>query len=210
MHIRISENNVNLPDKLPTPRTHAAVERAVDIVRQTHAASSARDKAERAAHEAKALEPTRRGRAIAEGVDPGESPVAAAEEAAELAQADILAFIQAQSFIFDELRTAVIEEREGWTAHAATEGDKAIIKLTTALRMAQEAREELYYQIGVLGMYDRGVDKLSLFHPRESSMFDIDAGIEGLRAGLSGATRELSKLRPEKAGKGKKSKAVDE
>ena len=209
-YIRIADQMIDLPApaKIPTPRTRAALENAIAIEKARTAAYRERDFTIDEVQRLKSSEPVRRGRAMAEGVDAGESPIAAAEVAAVKAQEDLEATVEAERFVIAALREAVTADRDAWTAQAAADAQKALIKLATALRMATEAGAELNVNIGVLGMYhvhERGNGgRLAPFHPRESSMFDINVGVESLRAGLSGATGELAKFKPAKPGKGKK------
>jgi len=210
MSLHIAHEVVGLPplEKIPTPATRAALEKAIDIVDKRKAAHRERDFTMSEVRRLERAEPMRRGRAIADGVDPGESPVAAAEAAEKKAQADLNDLIEAEKFVLVELRAAMVADRDVWSVSAAADAQKALIKLATAVRMASEARNDLHDSIGILGMH-RGHERsgggpLAMRHPRESSHFDIDAGIEGLRLGLSGATHELAALKPGKAKKADK------
>jgi hypothetical protein len=214
--IRIANENVSLPaiEKIPTPRTRTALEKATAIVAARHEAFRQRDFTSNEARRLKAAEPIRRGRALFEGVDAAESPVAAAEAAAEEAQLELDAATAAETFALRELRAAVAADREAWSATAAAATQKALLKLTTAVRMASDARDELRDQIGILGMHrlheQNGGGPLALQHPRGSSSFDINAGIEALRTGLSIATHELAQFKPAQAAKGKKAATTEQ
>jgi hypothetical protein len=216
MSIFIANETISLPapENIPTPRTRAALEKASEILEARKEAWSNRDHTSRAAQNLKDAEPVRRGRAMVEGVDAGESPVAAAEAAAKRAQEDLDAVVAAEGFALAELRAAVNADREAWSVHAAAEAQKALIKLATAVRMATEAGAMLQDNVGVLGMFhvheQNGGGRLAPFHPRGSSQFDINVGIEGLRAGLSGATSELARFKPAKPGKGKRAAVAED
>jgi hypothetical protein len=216
MSIFIANETITLPapENIPTLRTRAALEKVNEILEARKEAWSNRDHTSKAAQNLKNAEPVRRGRAMVEGVDAGESPVAAAEAAAKRAQEDLDAALAAETFAAAELRAAVVADREAWQAAAAAEAQKALIKLATAVRMATEAGAVLHDQIGVLGMFhlhgQNGGGRLAPFHPRGSSQFDINAGIEGLRAGLSSATSELARFKPAKPGKGKRAAVAED
>jgi hypothetical protein len=114
--------------------------------------------------------------------------------------------------VLADLRAAVEADRDAWTAQAAAEAQKALIKLATGLRMATEAGASLNDNIGMLGMFNQheGINRLAPFHPNDSSQFDINVGIEGLRAGLSTATSELARYKPAKSGRVKKAAAAED
>jgi hypothetical protein len=202
--LHIAHEIVNLPtvEKIPTPRTRAALEACHDILARRNDAQRDRGAAYNELRRVESDEKNRRARAILEGVAAGESPIEAAE------QLNLDATLAAEGVRLRELRRAVNDDRDAWSATAAAEGQKALLKLTTAVRMAAEARDELNDSIGILGMHrqfeQNGGGRLALQHPRDSSQFDIGAGIESLREGLGKASRELDHLKPAKAKKGKK------
>ena len=205
--IRIGSENVNLPDpeSIPTPATRAALERALAAKKATAEAKEASGAADAEERRARNDETGRRARALVAGVDPGESPIAAAEAAAKEARAHVQACLEVENFIAREVRAAVVADKEAWSASAVSETQKALLKLTTAIRMATEARDSLRDNLGMLGMYQlferNGGGHLSLVVGAYTSTFDVGAGLEMLREGLSKASRELEQRKPLKKSK---------
>ena len=146
------------PDRIPVPAVREAVAtlaKRADKLREATAAlsvaSDAKAKAEREAEVAAA-------RAAESG---GEVPtkklarqIRDAAEALEEARLEVSGRQAAAMKAISELATVVEHHSPAWRDAAVRSADAAILKLTTARRMAQEAGADLAEHIGVLTMLD--------------------------------------------------------
>jgi hypothetical protein len=200
---RIAGTQINLPGETPT-RTAEALAKAAKLAADKSEAFRARDAADTALRKAKAAEPDRQARSYVYDDKPagGKSPVEAAEKAAVAAQARLTMLIAAEPLMLAEVRKAVAADREGWQASAIATADAGILRLATAVAMAEQARAELHSSIGILNMFalheENGGGPLSIMHGRGSHTFQIGAGIESLREAVAAASTELQAVKPDK------------
>ncbi len=201
---RIHRDAVNLPANAPV-NTKAALEKLAQYKADVDEAWRARDATSRAAREA---ESKASSAAIPSYLNTGKiernTIVADAKKEAEEAQADLTALIAVESAIAGALHAAIAADESAWTASAHADAKKALTKLTTAARMAQDAADALYSSVGVLGLYRRretGERPLAIVHSKGSYFFDLNAGLEGIRTAIGKASSEVERLKPGKAKK---------
>lgn len=195
-HLRINGQPVNLPENGVPVAVQEAVEKASRLHEAKRNGTRARDEADRALRGARHNETTRRAKSYAETGSFGdeESPIDAAEAAAEQAQRDLEALVAAEQIAGRELNAAIAAASEPWAKSSRADAKKALVKLTTVLRMGEEAAAALRDSIGTLNMlHDRqdGSGTLSVQFSKQSHIFSMDAAIEGLRQAVADASAEI-------------------
>lgn len=195
-HLRIDGTPVNLPENGIPVAVQGAVEKAARLNEAKRNGTRARDEADRTLRGARHNETARRAKAYAEtgffGDD--ESPIDAAEASAEQAQRDLEALRAAEQIAGRELSAAISATSEAWAKSSRADAKKALVKLTTVLRMGEEAAAALRDSIGTLNMLQErqdGSGTLSVQFSKRSHIFSLDAAIEGLRQAVADASAEI-------------------
>ena len=131
----------------------------------------------------------------------------AAEKDARNARARVNALANAGDRAARRLRETIAAKSGSWGKKSASAATKALADLTSAIRVADEAREKLYASVGVLGLLRAFSESptgapIAIQHKPHGYTFAIEAGMESLRDALSLASDELAAhkaaLRPEK------------
>lgn len=195
-HLRINGQPVNLPEGGIPGAVVAAYDKALRLSDAKRQGSRARDEADRALRDARHNETSRRARAYAETGSFGddESPIDAAEAAHEQAQRDLEALVAAEQIAGRELNESITAVSEAWAKSSRADAKKALVKLATVLRMAEETAVALRDSIGTLNMlHERqsGSGTLSTQFYKGSHVFALDAAVEGVRQAIAEASAEL-------------------
>lgn len=198
----IGNTQINLPDfdRIPVPKTKAALQKAEDLRRALAQARLDQEAATAARFASYGADQERLGRLFA--ADPAAADVIPTEIQDATANAEKAALSRTGGLeaacvtAVAELRAAIEEEREVWKKIAVANASKGLTKLTTATRMAEAARQELLDSIGILGMF-AGYSGASIAVAQSAGghTFDINPGIEHLRDAIVEASRELGELK---------------
>lgn len=192
---RLVHAQINLPDVGIPPKTGAVLGKLEKYRSDREAAFQALDDAERILQHARDVEASRRATAYVEGIDAASAdPVGDAEAAVAKAQGDADMIRAAEHMLLAELEAAVDADAKTWTTTSRNSSQKALAKLVTALRMAEEARAVLYDGLGILNMFQAREEHgggLVMRFERGAFFFALDAGLEGIRQGVAEASSEL-------------------
>jgi hypothetical protein len=199
---------IQTPDlsDIPVPRTAGLIARGIEVVDGQRAAMRERGQLEDALLAAENGERQSMGDAYGAGnfEDPEDMGEAVADLRKQIAriQARIDAFEAAKVPLPMQIREAVAAESPAWAEHARRNAGKALAKLTTAARQAEDARNELASSIGVLGtlrgfaseVEAGGLGQLRQHVKPNGYTFSLEAGIPALREAVALATEELAEL----------------
>ncbi len=190
---------VNLPDpeQIPVPKTRAALEALVAARTARVQATRERDRASEVARD---VDNGARLESLVEALEAGEDvadpsgEIATARKRAQDAQQMLEARTQIEGRRVADLRAAVAEEADVWAITSREAARKAVTKLTTAYKMAEQAKADLFESLGVLGMLEGrhdGAVGLSVVTRANGYGFPLEDGLEGLRDAVAEAVHEL-------------------
>jgi len=205
---RTGNLTLQVPDleRIPMPKTRAAVELALELNEKLRNALAKRQELDDRLIVAENAERVRMGEAYAAGEY--EDPDNMGDEVAELrtklakVQTRIDGLEAGKVPAANAVRDAVAEESGAWAKIARQDAAKALTKLTTAVRMAEDAKLQLDATVGILGTLRAfnaereagGIGQLVHHIKAYGYVFSVAPGIEALREGIGQAAAELKEL----------------